>query len=125
MSQHDPWVVQEKKEFTPVPDGNYMTQFRGVDVVQVDGKAKWRWTWEVQGGALVGKQATALTDQNINPATLPGRLIAGLLGRPLKAGEHVKSLVDACVGKSYMVGVQPGPQGGKSGVRSCGQPPAM
>jgi hypothetical protein len=46
-----------------------------------------------------------------------------LLGRALVEGENVKAAVDGCVGKTYLINIQPGPQGGKPAVRSVGKPP--
>ena len=123
----DPWVVQSAKQHEPLPVGMYMGIFQGVETVTLKGtgETRWRWTWCVSAGALKGKVATALTDQTINPNTLAGRLTEGLLGRPIVVGDHVKTLVDACVTKVYMLSIQTGPQGGKPGVRAVSQPPAM
>jgi hypothetical protein len=126
MSEVNPWVVQAPKQTEQVPDGAYVGPFKGVEEVNLpDGSFKWRFPWEVQTGAHKGKIASALTDRSINPNTLPGRLISGLLGRAIVAGENVKDAVNACVGKTFMVVVQPGPKGGKSGVKSVSQPPAL
>lgn len=126
MSEVNPWVVQAPKQAAQVPVGFYTALFKGVEEVKLQtGETKWRFAWEVKGGAEAGKQATAFTDQSISPSTLPGRLISGLLGRPLQPGENVKASVDACLGKTYLVNVQPGPKGGKPGVKIVGQPPAM
>ncbi len=64
-----------------------------------------------------------MCDRTINPNTLAGTLIAGLLGKAVVIGDDVKAEIDACVGKTYLASVQPGPKGGKPGVRSCGKPP--
>ena len=86
---------------------------------------KWRFGWLVKKGEHAGKEASALTERGINPNTLAGRLIAGLLCRAIKPGENVKEAVDACKGKEYLVVVQPGPKGGKPGVKSVSRPPEM
>jgi hypothetical protein len=122
----DPWVVQAPKQVEQVPNGFYNAEFKGVVEVKLeDGSLKWRFEWEVKSGPEKGKLATALCDQKINADTLPGRLIAGLLGHTPLPGERVKDAIEACKGKMYLVNVQPGPKGGKPGVKSCGQPPAM
>jgi hypothetical protein len=114
----DPWVVQQPKQIGQVPTGNYVGTFKGVTEVKLqDGSVKWRWAWTVKSGPEAGKEASALTDRGISPTALPGVLIAGLLGRQLMPGEHVKSAIDACAGKDFIVGVQPGPKGGKPCVR--------
>jgi hypothetical protein len=122
------WIVQAPKQAGDwqVAVGFHLGIFKGVEEYKMqDGSVKWRFAWEVQKGQEQGKLATALTDRKISPTTLPGALITGLLGRPLVAGEDVKAAVDACVNKAYLVNVQPGPKGGKPGVRSVGQPPPM
>jgi hypothetical protein len=120
------WIVQEAKQTNPVPDGAYNGPFKGVEEFTLQtGEVKWRFIWHIAGGVQQGKIAAALTDRSINPNTLAGRLIAGLLGRPLQAGENVKAAVEACVGQNYLFVVQPGPKGGKSMVRMVSKPPQM
>ena len=114
----DPWIVQAPKQTEQVPVGSYVSTFKGVTEIKLqDGSQKWRWAWTVSKGTEAGKVASSLTDRTISPTSLPGILIAGLLGRQLKPGENVKAAIDACIGKSYMIGVQPGPKGGKPCVR--------
>lgn len=127
MSEANPWVVQPPKQTGQVPNGFYTGEFQGVEefALPQDGSLKWRFAWQVDNGPEKGKMATALTDRSISPTTLPGRLIAGLLGRPLVAGENVQEAVAACVGEHFLVSVEAGPKGGKPGVRSCGKPPQM
>jgi hypothetical protein len=121
----DPWIVQAAKQQAQVPNGFYKSKFMGVEDFSMpqDGSLKWRFTWEILTGEHKGELASALTDRSINPNTLPERLISGLLGRAIVAGENVKAAAEAAVGKTYMVNVQPGPQGGKPGVKSVGLPP--
>ena len=122
----DPWVVQSAKQHEPLPVGMYMSVFEGVEIVTLKGgEVRWRWKWRVSIGPAKDKEATALTDQTINPNTLAGRLTEGLLGRPIVVGDHVKTLIDACVTRPYMLSVQTGPQGGKPGVKAVSQPPPM
>jgi hypothetical protein len=122
----DPWTVQAPRQSAPVPVGMYLAKFQGVTDHQLPtGEPRWRWVWEIVSGEHAGKQASALTNQGINPNTHSGVLIAGLIGQQLKPGDSVKALVDACTGKTYLVSVQAGPKGGKPGVRSVGSPPAM
>jgi hypothetical protein len=122
----NPWLVQEAKKYVEVPPGMYLAEFAGVENKTLqDGSLRWRWAWRITTGPLAGQYATALTHQNISPATHAGRLIEGLLGGPLKPGDDVKALVDACVGKPYLVSIQKGPKGGKAAVQTVGQPPQM
>jgi hypothetical protein len=120
------WIVQEAKQLNPVPDGAYTGPFKGVEDFKLKtGEDRWRFLWQVASGPYQGRIAPSLTDKDINPNTLAGRLIAGLLGRPLQPGENVKAAVEACVGQTYMFVVQPGPKGGKSMVRVVSKPPQM
>lgn len=122
---HNPWVVKPPAQ-AAVPIGMYFATFMGVeDHTLPTGEARWRWAWTIKTGEHTGKVASALTNREISPNALPGRLIVGLLGRQLQAGENIQASVDACKGQPYMVGVEPGPKGGKPGVRSCSKPPAM
>lgn len=121
----DPWVVQAPKQIAQVANGFHLATFKGVETIKLPttGEERWRWTWEVQKGEEKGKIASSLTDCAINHNTLPGKLIAGLLGRPILPGENVQASVDACKGKVFLVVVQEGPKGGKPGVKSVGEPP--
>ena len=126
-NSNDPWVVGEQPTFAPVPQGMYLAVFDGVSdfTLPTTGEGKWKWTWKVVSGAEKDKIASALTNKGIHPTSLPGVLIAGLLGRAITPGENVQASIDGCKGKKYMVSVAPGPKGGKPGVRSVGKPPAM
>ena len=127
----NPWEVQEKPQTQPVPPAIYYADFAGVaDKVVKDFKTgqdvtRWLWRWKIKTGPEAGKDATALTEQTIHPASQAGVLIAGLMGRELKPGENVKEAIDACVGRPYMANVAPGPKGGKPAVRSVSKPPQM
>jgi hypothetical protein len=121
----DPWVVRDKPQAVPVPVGMYLVEFAGFEDKTLPDGPRWRWAWKVKAGDHAGQYATALTGCDIHPASAAGVLIAGLLGRPIRPGENVKAAVEGCVGKTYMVSVQPGPKGGKPAVRSVGTPPPM
>jgi hypothetical protein len=126
MTNFNPWVVQAPEPFEAQPIGFWLADYQGVeDKTLRQGDIKWRFSLKVKSGEHVGKTISALTDRKLNPNTLSGRLISGLLGRELKEGENVKEALDACKGKTYMVSVDVGPQGGKPGVKSIGKPPAM
>jgi len=122
----DPWTMQAAKpKGEPLAEGMYLATFAGVADHMVEGTAKWRWAWTVKSGPMTGREASALTDKSVNPNTLPGRIVLGLAGRDIKTGESFKAVVEEAVGKTFMVSVQKGPQGGKAGVKSVGTPPPM
>lgn len=128
---NDPWVVQAPKvKRADIPPGAYMVTFLGWEDTSytAPGKPpedKWRWRFKVTtAGPHLGVELTSMTQRGINSGALAGRLIEGLVGQPLKPGDNVKALVDACVGKAYLAIWGKGPKGGV-GVQSVSVPPAM
>jgi hypothetical protein len=123
----NPWIVKAPKQTAPVPIGFYHATFKGVEdfTLPATGEVKWRFVWEITAGECKGKTASSLTNVEINANTLSGRLIAGLIGRPIVAGDNVKAEVEACIGKVYLVSQQAGPKGGKPAVQACDKPPSM
>jgi hypothetical protein len=122
---NDPWAyVQPKPKYVPIPVGQYNADFKGVEDAAVpagegdDGK-RWRFRWTVATGQYAGKEAGAMTGRSTLATRHSGRLIEGLVGRPLAAGDNVKALVDAAIGKRFMVSVQAGSKGGKPSVQHC------
>ena len=111
----------------PLPPNAYYAAFTGVEPFsneKVSGKL--RFSWEVVSGTHKGRIATALADANLTAQTHAGRLIAGILGRPLVPGESVGELWEAiqrAIGTKFMVTVSPGPKGGKPSVQSVSLPP--
>lgn len=123
----DPWTVQASGG-SLLPVGPYMAVFQGVadyPLTKADGttEMRWRWTWEVASGTHKGRTASALTDQRVTTATHPGRLLTGMLGRPLTPGESLRAAVDGAKGKPFLIRVAPGPKGGKESVQSADRPP--
>ncbi len=121
----DAWVVKPSGT-EPLPVGPYQAGFLGVADYSNPDKGiadKWQWTWEVVTGPHKGKKATAMTDRRLTPATHPGRLLTGMLGRPLVAGEDLKAAVDGLAGQPSLIRVAPGPKGGRPSVQSADRPP--
>ena len=105
-----------------MPPGVYTARFVSVEPFTnlekgIDGK--WKWQWEIGIGVHKVKIASALTDQSISPNTHSGRLVAGMAGKPISHGDNVKAMVDAAVGKTYMIRQSAGPKGGKPSVQSA------
>ncbi|MCZ2340321.1 MAG: bifunctional DNA primase/polymerase [Bacteroidales bacterium] len=68
----------------PLPPGIYIATFVGVEVFTNDKVSdKFKWSWEVVAGQHKGRMATAMTDRRLTPFTHAGRLLGGLIGRPL------------------------------------------
>ena len=124
MSEQE-WVVQPPKQTAQVPDGSYIGTFEDAERLKIGEDDKVRWKYRVKTGGEAGKVASALSDMDINPNALPGRLLSGMLGRPLRHGESVADAINECKGKDYLIVVAPGPKGGKSAVRMASKPPAM
>jgi len=124
----NPWVVKLKR--VDIPLAAYMVTFLGWEYCVYDAKdgkgavPKWRWRFSISHGPHAGVELTSMTDRSIHSSTTAGRLIEGLIGSPLKAGDNVKALVHACDGKPYLAAWGKGPKGGL-GVQSVSTPPAM
>jgi hypothetical protein len=119
-NNQNPWVVPPPKH-EPLPVGAHYARFKGVEDYDLKGEPKWRFTWVVVAGPLVGREGTALTDQKLSG--LPRSLTEGLLNRPLVTGDDVRQAVLECVGRTYLITVQVGSQGGKPAVRGVSLPP--
>lgn len=125
MSDNNIWMVKASGN-EPQPCGPYNAKFVKVeafDKPESNVVNKWRWEWEISSGAHKGKIASALTDQVITTANHPGRLIAGMAGRPLVANEDLQELIGGFVGQSFMLRQAAGPKGGKPSVQSVDLPP--
>ena len=126
-TNNNPWIVQApSKGYEALPVGAYVGKFTGtVEHPLQGGELRWKWRWEVTAGEHKGKEANCLTECKVNELIKSGRLIAGMLGRPLVVGEDPKAALDACMGQTYMVSVAPGPKGGKPCVQMVAQMPTM
>jgi len=129
----NPWIVREsgKREDLPV-NQSYFVAFNGVEDCDIPLKSgeklpKWRFLWEVKTGPCAGKTSDTLTDRDISPNTLPGRLIAGLIGKAIKGGDDVEEMVKACVGQDYIGTCKRGTGNppGKACIREVSKPPQM
>jgi hypothetical protein len=113
----------------PLPNNSYFAEFVNVEPFANDKvKDKLKWKWKVVAGPHTGREATALTDVKLTPHTQAGRLLGGLVGRPLVPCEDVGALwntLQSAVGKRFMVVVASGPKGGKASVQSVTLPPEM
>ena len=122
-------IVIQASGTEPIPIGAYNAVFSSVEAFSNEKASdKFRWRWDVVSGPHSGRNATALTDRKLTPKTHGGRLLTGLLNRQLIPGENVSELWQAlqeCIGKRYLVSVQPGPNGGKPSVQMVSLPPEM
>lgn len=110
----------------PLPNGAYIGEFITVAPFSNDKiKDRWKWSWRVLSGTHLGREATALTDTKITQHTHSGRLLTGMAGRNLVAGEDLTSLIAGLTGKRFLVTISPGPKGGKPSVQTVSLPPEM
>lgn len=115
-SSSNPWIVQQAAAGgEPLPSRAYMATFASVEPFDRPEKGivgKWLWTWKVVTPAqYVGRTATGLTDQQIDPHSKPGCDVRGMAGRELKPGEDVQALVQSFVGQTFLITYGPGPKG--------------
>jgi hypothetical protein len=97
-----------------VPVGNYTATFAGVEPAPENREKGYgpglRWKFCVSAGQHAGQTASRITGTVPSPRNSCGKILAGLLGRPLKEGEQVDPA--AYVGKPFLVIVAAGQNGG-------------
>jgi hypothetical protein len=97
-----------------VPVGNYTGTFSGTEP-QPENRAKGygpglRWKFVIEGGPQAGQTASRVTGLAPSPKNACGKMLAGLIGRPLKEGETIDP--DQYIGRRYMIIVAAGQDGG-------------
>src|SRR5262249_53374084 len=90
-----------------LPAGNYTGTFFGV-VAHPEDKVRGyppglRWEWQIDAGDSKGKTASRITGPTPSPSNSCGRILAGLIGRPIQEGEQIDP--DAFRGKRYLIKV--------------------
>ncbi len=109
---HDFIFTEDKK--AGVPPGAYAAKFAGYKETTTKKGAALLWQWTIVAGEHNGKTASRFTDPPgmiaPSPSNALGRLLAGLAGKPLTAGDSFDP--NACVGKSYTIMIAGGPKGG-------------
>ncbi len=108
-----------------VPAGSYLAKYTGVEAQPADplrgmGEGL-RWAFEITNGPNAGKKTSRITGIAPTPGNACGKVLSGLLGKPLATGDEID--LDALVGKSYLVVVGAGPNGGATRVESVTLPP--
>jgi hypothetical protein len=97
-----------------VPAGSYTGTFSGIEPAPEDKErgyaAGTRWKFTISTGPYAGRMIGRITRDTPNPNNVGGKILAGLVGRPLKEGEPID--VSAFIGKPYMLVYGPGPKGG-------------
>ena len=97
-----------------VPAGAYPARFTSVEPTPPDPAKGYgpglKWSWEVLTGPQAGQKASRTTTANPSPKNAAGKIISGLLGRPLQTGENVD--VGSLIGRTYLIVVAEGQTGG-------------
>jgi hypothetical protein len=96
---------------TSVPAGTYVGQFAGVETKKHkeygDGLC---WKFRITQGPQTGKTALRFTGPTPSPNSACGRLVSGLVGRPLELDEEID--FDSFVGRAYLIVIEPAPTDG-------------
>jgi len=96
-----------------VPAGSYTGTFSGIDV-QPENKERGygcglRWKFAIDAGPHCGQTASRITGTTPSPTNMCGKILSGLIGRPIREGEQIDP--DPFRGKRYMIVVAPGREG--------------
>jgi hypothetical protein len=93
-----------------VPPGNYTATFAGVDPATHDKYGPGlRWKFTITAGPCAGKVASRVTGQSPSAKNGCGKILSGLLGRPLEVDEEIDP--QEFVNRSYLVVVSAGETG--------------
>jgi len=84
-----------------VPAGSYLSKFVGVDDITNDYGPGLVWEFEVVTGPQAGHKATRITTVTPTQKNACGKILSGVVGKPLTAGEELD--VSASVGKTFLV----------------------
>jgi hypothetical protein len=99
------------ESFEKIPAGVYKATFKGIfplrnDEVRYDADGRpmppaCEWRLEIVSGPLRGRHATRITSKEPTRGNACGKLLTGLLGRPLEVGESADPA--AYIGKAYTI----------------------
>ncbi|MBX9654743.1 hypothetical protein K2Y11_14095 [bacterium] len=96
-----------------VPAGAYTARFVSVEPTPADPQKGYgpglKWTWEVIAGAQAGQKTSRTTTATPSPKNAAGKIISGLLGRPLQTGENIDT--GGLIGRPYLIVVAEGQTG--------------
>jgi hypothetical protein len=97
-----------------VPVGNYTGKFTGTEEVPANPEKRYpaglRWKFTIDAGPYEGQEVSRVTGPGPSIKNSCGKLLAGVVGRPLRENEQIDP--DAYLGKCYMIVVAPGQEGG-------------
>lgn len=97
-----------------VPAGNYTATFAGVEVQPENRERGYppgvRWKFQIEAGPFAGQMASRITGSQSSPTNACGKMLCGLVGRPVNEGEQLDP--DTYIGQRYMLVVAAGLGGG-------------
>jgi hypothetical protein len=103
-------VITFKMQPGGVPSGTYRAKFCGVEPSQhAEYGPGVRFLFEVTDGPYAGQQTGRVTALKPTPGNNTGRMLAGIVGRPLRPDEEVD--IDQYVGRPYLLTVEQTPGG--------------
>lgn len=92
------------------PAGFYRTRFITVEPTQHEEfGAGLKFVFEVTEGELKGQQASRITSSSPTPKNAAGRIVSGIIGEPLVAGQRID--LAPFVGREYLTQVETVPGG--------------
>ena len=96
-----------------VPAGNYTGVFAGLEDVPPNTERKLdagiRWKFTIDDGPYKGEIASRITGSRPSIKTNCGKMLSGLIGRPLRENEQIDT--DNYLGKRYVIVVERGQEG--------------
>jgi hypothetical protein len=93
-----------------VPEGSYLGKFVKVEPTTNNYGEGLKWTWEIATGPQAGQFASCTTSNSPSPKNRCGKVVAGMLGRPLAAGDEFDTTT--IVGQTFLILVRKGDNGG-------------
>jgi hypothetical protein len=116
-------IVKLKVSPGSVPLGNYAAQFSGIESTTNERYGEGlRWKFVVSQGPQAGQVASRVTGLKPSPKNGCGKMLTGLVGRPLDLEEEIE--VDQYIGRSYLIVVAPSENGGSKIDTVIPAPPA-
>ncbi|MFO1044790.1 MAG: hypothetical protein U0941_23710 [Planctomycetaceae bacterium] len=93
-----------------VPEGSYLAKFTKVEPTTNAYGDGLKWTWEITSGAYSGQTASVTTSDSPSPKNRCGKIVSGMLGKPLTTGEELDT--NSLIGQTFLIFVRKGDSGG-------------
>lgn len=103
-----------------VPAGSYLAKFLGYESTTTEFGDCLRWQFEVVNGQHTGSRTSRITGLSPTTKNACGRVLSGITGKPLTAGEDID--LESFIGRTYWIVVVNTDSGGTK-VESVSPPP--